>query len=62
MSEKLKNYYKVRAEQSTKWANFFDSGEPFTPEKREEKKEDDRLLEKLAKEATEEWFKEQEEK
>lgn len=62
MSEKLKKYYKLRAEQSTKWANFFDSGEPFTLEKRAEKKEDDQLLEKLAKEATEEWLKEQEQK
>ena len=62
MNEKLKYYYKVRAEQSTKWAKFFDSGEPFTPEKREEKKEDDELLEKLAKEVTAEWFKEKEQK
>ncbi len=58
MNEKRILYQKVRTEQSDKWEKFFDSGQPFTPEKRKEKKEDDELLEKLGAEATEEWFEE----
>ena len=58
MNEKRKLYQKTKAEQTVKWTEFFDSGQPFTAEKRQEKKKDDELLEKLGEEATEEWFKE----
>jgi hypothetical protein len=36
MGEKIETAKKVRAEQAKKWEEFFDSGQPFTKEKREE--------------------------
>ena len=58
MGEKIETAKKVRAEQAKKWAEFFDSGQPFTKEKREEMEADNRELEKICKEATKEWLEE----
>lgn len=39
-----------------KWAEFFDSDMPLTPEKVKEMEEDNKRLEKVCKEATKEWL------
>lgn len=60
MKEIMEKAKEERARIAKKWGDFFESGLPFTLEKREEMKKDDEMVAELCKKATEEWFKEQE--
>ena len=47
-----------RARIGKKWADFFESGQSLTPEKREEMEKDDKAVAELCKKATLEWLEE----
>ena len=55
-TEKMKIAEQARMDSAQKWGDFFESGQPFTAEKKKEMLEDRERVKRLCEEATREWL------